>query len=322
MSNISNMTMEAKRQSDILKHNLQDKVRNLAVEYNAHTDIYNQQQTLANKYDYYLTLQNQKLNKQLNKLEDIESTVATRDSLVRHNQQSFNQKKKQIHVLKVFFVIVTYLVFVIIAYLGKTISLAFLLTNIMIVLIIYFTYVAWIYNLLEFKHFTKFLQRDVHQLERNIYEEGRHIEDELNEYINGQCDCPLKNKDKKHRRIKPIKDKKQFQSDTLPYNDGIFYYDGTSPQERIFPMISDVTKKYNPDDYNNATQNPNDFEIDWTVAPDFGSRDNKRYTPLPTWMPKTTGLPKGTNNNRYDKCSRVEKPKYKSKDIQYWTVDL
>ncbi len=307
---MSNISMEAQRQSDILKHNLRDQVRNLAVEYNTNTDTYNQQQTILNKYNYLLSLQNKELIGQVDKLEDIESNVATRDALVRNNQYAFNQKKKQIHVLKVFFTICAYLVFVIIAYLGKTISLAFLLTNIIAVLIVYSIYVAWIYDLFAFKDFTKFLKRDVEDLRRDIYQEGREIEDHLNEYINGQCDCPLTNGNgkKKHHKFH----RKHFKSGTLPYNTGIYYYDGTAPQERIYPAVSNK-------------ENPNKFEIDWQVAPDYGSRDNKRYTPSPTWMSKTIGLPKGSNENKYNKCnkcSKVQNAEQKDVKTKYWTVDL
>ena len=139
---MSKISMEAQIQSNDINNNLKAQVRNLANEYNTHTDVRNQQAEVMHKYDYYMTLQNKKLQEQLNKLSEIESEIATRDALVRDNSYSFQKKDKKIHVIKVFFLVLMYLVFIIISFLGKKISLTFLLTNILIVIVIYFLYVA------------------------------------------------------------------------------------------------------------------------------------------------------------------------------------
>lgn len=324
MSNNQIASMEAQRQSAILSHSLKDQLRNLATEYNTKTDLRNQQADVLNKYDMYLTLQNDKINKELQTLKEIESNIATRDALVRANQNEFEKKNKRIHVLKVFFVVVAYLVFVVTAYLGKKISLPFLLTNIILILFAYTLYVAWVYNLLFIKSFTKYVESDLDKMKREIYQEGRHIEDEINQYVNGNCDCPPK-KDK-NGDIISVLPRKKFSPGTLPYNDGIFYYDGTAPQERLYPLIPDLSTKgenYNPDNYHNKRANPNGFEISWITAPDQGSRDNKRYTPPPTNMSTTVGLPRAG----YDKgCQTCEKNYNKTpvggEESKYWTIDL
>lgn len=317
MSNKNNVTMEAQRQSAILAHDLKDKVRNLAIEYNTHTNLRNQQEKILNKYNDYISLQNKKINKQLDKLEDIESHIATRDALVRGNQSAYLNKEKKIHVLKVFFIVIAYLVFIITAYLGNKIGIAFLLTNIIFVLIFYAIYVAWYYDIFDFKSFTFFVSRDLEEMKRDIYEEGRHIEEQINQYINDECDCPVVDHNKKKYKIPT----KHHIPGSLPYNDGIYYYDGTAPQERIYPMIPDLSKKYNPDNYDNQTENPNKFKIDWKVAPDFGSRQNYRYTPNPKWMKTSAGLPKTTYKEENKKCSKQYEIEKNQKN-NYWTTDL
>jgi hypothetical protein len=173
---MSNVTMESQRQSAILAHDLKDKVRNLAVEYNSHTDLRNRQEKILNKYNLYTSLQNKKINKQLNRLEDIETDVASRDALVKINQSAYLKKQKKIHILKIFFIFIAYLVFVIVAYLGNKIGMAFLLTNIIFAIIAYLIYVTWYYNLLQFKSFTYFVDRELEDMKREIYEEGNKIQ--------------------------------------------------------------------------------------------------------------------------------------------------
>ncbi len=303
MSN-NQVTMEAQRQSAILSHNLKDQARNLATEYNTKTDLRNQQEKILNKYDQYLTLQNEKLNKELQELKDIESHIATRDALVRGNQSEYERKNKRIHVLKVFFVVIAYLVFVVTAFLGRKISLAFLMTNIIAVLFVYSLYVAWVYNLLFVKSVTKYVESDLDKMRREIYQEGRKIEDEINQYVNGNCDCPKKH-DKPSGGRTPKIPSKYHPPGKLPYNDGIYYYDGTAPQERLYPLIPNLSTKgenYNPDDYNNRKENPNGFEIDWEISPI--KNDNMIR-----------------NGKEFKVCDKNYN-KIRKDDSKYWTVDL
>jgi len=303
MSN-NQVTMEAQRQSAILSHNLKDQARNLATEYNTKTDLRNQQEKILNKYDQYLTLQNEKLNKELQELKNIESHIATRDALVRGNQSEYEKKQKRIHVLKVFFVVIAYLIFVVIAFLGKKISLAFLMTNLIAVLFIYSLYVAWVYNLLFVKSFTKYVESDLDKMRREIYKEGRKIEDDINQYINGNCDCPLKNGKTNGGKIPKIPSK-YHPPGILPRNDGIYYYDGSAPQERLYPLIPNLSTKeenYNPDNYNNKKENPYGFEIDWEVS---SNKDDKMIV-----------------NNTVSKTCNKKYNKMDKDNSNYWTVDL
>jgi len=178
--------MEKERQNNILAHNLKDQVRNLAVEYNTYSDARNKQNNTLNKYNLYLSLQNEKLNHHLNELKNIESKIATRDSLIRGNQMEYENKRKKIHVAKIFFLLMGYLVFVIIAYLGKKIDLPMLLLNFIAVLLIYSIYVAWVFNFFFFKKFSQYVDRDFERARKEIY-------NDINQYIYGNCDCSSKN---------------------------------------------------------------------------------------------------------------------------------
>lgn len=294
-------TDEAIRQNAILSKNLKDMTKNLSIEYNTHTNVRNKQNNLIDRYNQYINIQNQKLNKQLRELEYIESDIATRDSLVRSNITYYNEKNKRIRVLKVFFIVMAYLVFVIVAFLAKKISLPVLLLNLILAIGIYSLYYAWTYNYFGMRHFTHFVDKEAERMKRDIYDAGKDIEKEINQYVNGECDCPT---DKKTPPI-DVLPKKHFPAGHLPLDDGIYYYDGTAPQQRLIPSVV-----------------KSNYEIDWEVAPDMGNRDNKRYTPEPTWMSQTVGLPINSMDGHDQRCSHDDEGISKVDDYSTKTVGL
>ena len=85
-------TVEDRRQNAILKHNSDDVTRNLSAEYGDYTGVRTQQEKLLNKYNQSITLQNKKIMNQLHELQDIQSHISTRDSLVKGNNQYIDTK--------------------------------------------------------------------------------------------------------------------------------------------------------------------------------------------------------------------------------------
>lgn len=307
MSNITG-NFESERENRIMKHNLRDAVKNLTKEYNRENDIYNNQQKVLNKYDFYLSLQNKKLNQQLNELRDIENIVATRDSLVRGNIHAFKEKQNKIHAIKVFFSMLLFFTITLVSYLGGKITLWTFMGSMISLIIVYMIYLIWYFNLFYTKSITKVMKKDVGKIGQDIYEEGRKMENNLNQFINGQCDCPLKNGDPKGQKLPH----KRFSNPNIPNNNGFFYYDNTSPVQRIYP---NVTKK-------DSTENK--FQIDWNSGPDMGQRSTGRYTPMPVWRPGTQpgdfGLAKGKVASLSETCPNEMKTKIDYGN--FWAVDL
>lgn len=295
-------TNEAIRQNAILAQNLKDMTRNLSVEYDTHTNVRKQQEKLLDKYNQYINIQNKKLNNQLNELNEIESRISTRDSLVRSNLIHFQEKKKKIRVLQAFFITMAFNVFSIVAFLANKISLPFLLANLLFSIVSYSIYYAWIYNFLSLRQFTHFVDREAERMKKDIYDVGRDIESDINQYVNEKCDCPPDKNGSKPIDVLPMK---HFPAGHLPSNDGVFYYDGTAPQQRIIPEVKE-----------------SNYRIDWEVAPDMGSRDNKRYTPKPTWMSQTVGLPRGSLDGQDQTCPSKTNGHKKVKDYSTKTVGL
>ena len=179
---------EKKRQILSIQHNLKDMIRNLGTEYNLKNNIYNQQQKLLNKYNFYIDLQNQKLNRQINELNNISNFVNTRDRLIETNQASFDYKKKQIYSLTTFFVLMGYLVFVVVAFLSKKITFMTLIYNVIGIVFVYMIYLTWYYNWFGTKSFVNYSMNEIETARDDLYNEMRRIEIEASDYVNQNCD--------------------------------------------------------------------------------------------------------------------------------------
>ena len=239
-------------------------IRNLTQKYNELADVRKQQEFIANKYSYYTTLQNNKLNKQLQNLDDIQINLATREKQVLINQQEYSRKELQIHVLKIFFGIMAYLAIILVAFLGNQISLALLLSNVILAILIYVSYVAWVFNFFAVKSFTKYEGKQINKMQQEIIDLGNNIQRDLSQYVNQNCVCPkthhdTNHKDKIPRYTGPI--------EQTVDNDGYYYLDGSAPQERIAPDMSKAEI--------------NQFDIEWADGNGgaiFSKNQDKHWT--------------------------------------------
>ena len=188
-----NMDNEKNRQLELMQHNLKDIIRNLGSEYNFKNNIYNQQQKLLNKYDFYIDLQNKKLNRQIDQLNDVTNFVSTRDRLIETNEASFDYKKKQLYSITTFFILIGYLIFVVVAYLSKKITFMTLLYNIIGVVFAYMIYLTWYYNWFGTKSFINYSMNEIETARGDLYNEMRRIEIETSNYINQNCDMDCVN---------------------------------------------------------------------------------------------------------------------------------
>lgn len=146
---------------------------------------------VVNKYDYYLSLQNNNLNNQSNVLDNLNNHISTRERLIRINNQEYNRKIKNIYALNYFFIWLLLSILFITSYLSGQMSLQMLFILLIITLSIYSLYLAWFYDLFKSKTITKQMNTDVNELRDKIYEEGRKLEDDYSKFINGNCNCPL-----------------------------------------------------------------------------------------------------------------------------------
>jgi len=299
-----------------------DELDALNKKYKLKLKLKKKQENILKKYNKYLSLHTDNLNNQLNELKNVEGNVSTRDALVRINNKNLSDKNKKMHIMRNFILYVLGYVFYLIAYIKNIISLQFFLSSVITITLVIIIHIIWHYNK-SFKFVVRKTESELGKLANEIYQEKIKIQNDMNNYTNENCDCPNNNNNNNNNNGA------NNMIDVLPYHnpnidnltkyDGIYYYDGTAPQERIYPSIPNV-RKYNIDNYNRKLENGDKFQIEWEVAPDMGSRDNNRYIPMPTNMRKTVGLPKAL----YDKhtCHKNFNATNKNKHSKYWTVNL
>lgn len=281
-----NIEDEKKQMQHKIVSNLNEQVKNVANEYNIQNDLYNDKQKILNKYDFYISLQNEKLQTQLDKLQKIEDTVSTKTSLVRHNQNSYNEKLKTISSLHAFFIFGGLIMFCLIAFLGGKISLPVFMSISVISIMLYIIYYFYINDIFFFKSIPQDIHFKTKEIGKGVVSEADQLRYDINKSLNKHCDCPdeAPNRDEGDEPLGPSGEKARLQ----PTNQGFHYYDGSAPPQRIMPETKSSGK--------------NGYRIDWNVAPDYGSRQNVRFTPGPTYLPDRDNgdeIPTEAKDNEY-----------------------
>ena len=247
---------------------------------------------ILNKQSFLLELQNKNLNQQLDELQDIESQVATKSSLIRKNQRAYRLKSMKIHLLLVFFTVMAFLVFPLIAFLSGYLGFMTFIGIVTVVLVLYFIYTFYQLDTLNIKTFAKPAINELEEVGDAIYNEGKRLEKEWVNFISEECECPEEEEDEEadeETSAIPLS-----VPHDIPDNQGKYYYDGSAPQQRIVPGAR-----------KQACRSKNKFRIDWNVAPDYGNRSTGRFTPGPTWKPKQFGLPKSRIHEGFNNQAKV-----------------
>lgn len=238
------------------------------------------------KYNYYSSLQDGILTNQTNRLDNIESSISTKDALIRYNIEYAAWKDFIIRHLMIFFIIVLVLVIPLVGYLGNQISIYTFFFIVFATFACYGVVLWWELNTWNVNSWSKpgvnVLGQDIKDIGDAIYREGNYITTHINKWINNKCACKTKypHQAKGGTIIDNINQSNNQPSDLLDdgsikdTNNYFYYYDGSAPPQKI-------------------PQPPNTKDnITWNPAPDMGSRTNARFTPPPTWMTETVGLPR------------------------------
>ena len=279
-----------------MKNNLNNIVNNLSKEYNTRHDILNQQQNIGDKLILYISLHNERLKDQIGELTQTENKTTTRDALIRNNNIEYMKKKQQIKVLQIFFSLMLISVLFLVAFLGEFLTLANYLTITLIMVFGFVAYYTWEYNIFELRTTAK-----------TIHETGKHLEDDYKNYVRDNCDCTGipeediaevgKNKNKVNgggdrgtrRPLEEAEREAGKVKDLQPGDLGYYYYDGSAPEQKIYPESEN--------------------KIAWSAGPDMGSRYTDRYTPDPNMKggiymsDKDSGLPLPRKLYEADKCN-------------------
>ena len=287
-------------------------LKELNKEYKNTDKLIGEENRVDNAKNSYLSFKNNELSNQERELEKIEETIMLKDKLIEINNKEYKRSSNKMKVLLAFFPFLVALSIPYYLLLKGNLTNGQFVVSISILIIIYMMYVyGKVYHKKTENKIVKELNALDAAVKNDIYKMGRKLENNFNDYIE-DCDCPDKNKKNK-------KDKKKHHRKGMPPNSnetiveigtepGLYYYDGTAPQERIIPKAYATkkcplgTKLYNEtddvilcckeEDFNNAkcgyesicamSENATKYPrcgdyIEWTTAPDMGQRSTGRY---------------------------------------------
>ena len=292
--------------------------------YNKSVEQGNNQKKILYDRNYYIKLKNKELQDQQNKLSKIQEKIMVKDRLLELNNEEYKKKSMYTHVLLMFFPFVLLMIFPYIAFLNNNISYPVFLSICMGFILLYGIYAYYKINSLKMQKFYKPYMQALNSIDAkikdDIYKYGKKIENNIYK----KCDCPKDHKKHKgHPRHNNIPPESLI---SMGSQKGLYYFDGSAPQQRIIPdPYADNKCPLGTFEYNKSgdikiccqnntechnsnlcslsdkeTKYPKcgDF-IQWTTAADMGERATGKFlseNPNLTWMPGNKegdfGLPK------------------------------
>jgi len=279
--NYQNQINELAGQEKALSNSLKQNLDQLKLKTSHISNVRQTKKTVIDDLHKYRGYQNEDLEKQLRTFKEIEADVSTRDRLVEINQDAYQKKNFRSHALVMGFLGVMLIIFPVVSYLGGLIAGSSLTIAIMVILVLYFAYMAWAMNFLSVRKFTQQAGREIevlaHDVENGVYVLRHDLSDEVFGKSH-QIPCPGcpsgggSGGGSGKINVIDILHKDKDEGGVVHNENAFYYYDGTSPPEKIIP--------------------PNGNKIDWNAGPDMGSRSTGRFTPGPKWtMPSNSCLP-------------------------------
>jgi hypothetical protein len=254
-----------------IKSNLNNLISSLGQEFNVQTETYNVGVNALKNYGLYDENKKNELEQQLNKLDTISDKISTRDRLIQINQEQASVNDKRITILRKIYIplIICVIVYTMMTMNGMSNASGF--SAMFAVLILYIVYVVVKFNSFYMSDESSIVGDKIKGLfsdaEQALNNEAIKAQRKIAEYTDKNCDCPTKKKKKKKKKRVRIGDS----VDGIVYvDDGKFYYDGTSPMEKIAEGNLEPVKPYT---------------IDWETDKMFGnSANNKLNHPKPPYL--------------------------------------
>lgn len=234
---------------------------------NQYNILNNLNQEALYKKEQLLRLHNDDLSKQLSILDTIQANISNKDKLIEQTNISINEYDINIKI-SIFIIILSIALFASVIYYGFGVISPSLLKIIFIVIIVlYVISLMFVYNILNFREILnkKTLQKAAYEIKYigdKIYSDAQNQVNQLKtEWIDLNCNCPAQ--EEGIPGIYAISD-----NAIVKETPGLFYYDGTAPQQLLFPP-------------------PNPFElnlkekIEW---PDYSPDGSVKYNPTSEQM--------------------------------------
>lgn len=218
-----------------VQNKLNSSLATLANEYNDRINILGTNEDTLTSAQQYMAIQNSKLRDQLKKIYTLEDNIRTKQRLTQINTDHYKRQIVVSNCLKMLLPVIFLIIICVGAYLGGKVSLGVIMGVIIVIVILYGSYV-W-YKLREMKKPTwqrNSIKKDFAKIGKTIYSEGNKLE---KEFIDENCDCPSDRKGKKNDKGDKMR---RGPGSNDPTNNGppLLYNDGSSPTEIIYPAVT------------------------------------------------------------------------------------
>ena len=189
---------------------------------------------------------NDRLNKQLSKLKELESNIINKDRLIEQTNQLNENNNKNLNTLYISVFLSIFLFFCIILYAGGLMNDRILGIFFSLIMLIFTCFILYTYNIFHFATVANFLDnRKNLRLQESIKDTSKRIKQRLQESVYGDkkdwtdanCDCP--------ETEDVFTDEENIAVDIKP---GYFYYDKNAPKQNIIPDGGkEINVSKNPD---------------------------------------------------------------------------
>jgi hypothetical protein len=242
-------------------NSLNQNLKKFNFEQNQYNVLNNLNQEALYKKEQLLRLHNDDLSKQLSILDTIQANISNKDKLIEQTNLSINDYDININI-SIFIIIISIVLFASVIYYGfGVISPSLLKIIFIVIMVLYIISLMFVYNILNFREILnkKTIQKAAYEIKYigdKIYSDTQNQVNQLKtEWIDANCNCPVQ---QESTNIYAIPD-----NDIVKEFPGLFYYDGTAPQQLLFPP---------PDPFKlNLTQ-----QIEW---PDYSPDGSVKYNP-------------------------------------------
>ena len=238
----------------------------------------NQREILKNSFTSN-EIFDKKINKNVNKLDNIANEIMVKDRLIEFNKQKLKDNDLIVKLLKGFFATFVFLTIPFVLYFTNAISLRVLVILVALYFIGYFIYMGVMIRKNKLKKFFKPMFKEMSEYEKAarsyVKKEANRISKELSDFAYGQCNCPVSEED---RPELPDSEVPISEADyEMSNNDGYYYFDGTAPPQKIMPKVQP------------GPGQPEKYSIDWEVNKEMGVTNSSQGTAPPNWY--DIGLP-------------------------------
>lgn len=222
-----------------IEKNLNEIVSNLADNYNKKVNLYNLQAEIINRQDSIVEKNQDKLNKQLDTMVQIQDQIAVKERVAELNQDMVKKQVTNKKLLIGFFVLLPFLVIPAIITLTGTTSPLIGLGIGGLMILGYIIYAIVIINKNKIKKYVKPTMKQLSKYEKaikNYYdkEKGK-LSKNLSEFVYGDCNCPPEEMNgEEEEGGNPSMHWKGLYllSSNGPYQ----YYDGSAPPQQVMPQ--------------------------------------------------------------------------------------